>query len=236
MAHPSFCALSLVQQVPIGSEESEFSYDDIIMDFEAVGPFIKKDGLLLQYAYQNYDYDKMNIDQKKIVRAVVLSAVKNNGLALQFAPPSLTDDYYVVMAAVNKNGLALQFATKSLKKMNDVVMAAVQRDGLALKYAYGNYDYDKLDYHYKDLVLRVVQAAVEENGLALQFAPPSLKQDTNVVLAAVKNNGLALQFAHSSMKSNVAIAIFAVLKSKKAIEYVDESVKDIVENQVKPYK
>ena len=71
-------------------------------------------------------------------KTVVCKAVKQNGLALQFASDKLKNDKTIVCKAVQQNGLALQFASVELK--NDVtddtvVFKAVQQNGLALQYA-----------------------------------------------------------------------------------------------------
>jgi hypothetical protein len=42
---------------------------------------------------------------------MVLAAVRQNGVAFQFASPELHDDIHVVRAAVSANSLALQFAS-----------------------------------------------------------------------------------------------------------------------------
>ena len=48
-------------------------------------------------------------------KEIVLCAVKNDGMALQFASEELKNDEDVVMCAVKNNGLALQFANARLK-------------------------------------------------------------------------------------------------------------------------
>ena len=66
-------------------------------------------------------------------REVVLSAVKQNGTALQFAGP-FVQDKQVVTEAVNKHGMALQFA-ESYTQDKDVVLTAVMQHGMALQFA-----------------------------------------------------------------------------------------------------
>jgi histidinol phosphatase-like PHP family hydrolase len=44
-------------------------------------------------------------------------------------------DKEVVLAAVKQNGLALEYASKELQNDREVVLAAVKQDGRALEYA-----------------------------------------------------------------------------------------------------
>ena len=66
---------------------------------------------------------------------IVMAAVTQNGMALQFAAEFLRGNREIVMAAVASDGMALQFASHELKKDDDVVLAAVMQNILALQYA-----------------------------------------------------------------------------------------------------
>lgn len=68
-------------------------------------------------------------------REVVLEAVKQNGLALEYAPARFLGDRGIVLEAVQKNGLMLKHAQEPLKRDFAIVLAAVKQDGGALKYA-----------------------------------------------------------------------------------------------------
>ena len=57
-------------------------------------------------------------DIAKILREVELSAVTQNGLALQFAHPSLRNNCGVVMAAVTQNNNAFHYAGDGVKNLN----------------------------------------------------------------------------------------------------------------------
>ncbi len=75
---------------------------------------------------ENIDWNNKN---------VVLEAVKQNGLALQFASEKLQDDKNVVLEAVKQYGRALRFASENLRDDKDIVMTAVQQNRYALMYA-----------------------------------------------------------------------------------------------------
>ena len=69
----------------------------------------------------NKDIDYTNRD-------MVLKAVQENGLALEYASDELKDDVEIVITAVNNNGLALMYASDELKKDNDIIRAAVSEN------------------------------------------------------------------------------------------------------------
>ena len=56
-------------------------------------------------------------------KEAVLAAVKQNGMALEFADPALQKDKEIVLAAVTQNGMALEFAHLDLLKDKDIILA-----------------------------------------------------------------------------------------------------------------
>ena len=133
-----------------------------------------------------YDFANRKYNDK----AFMLTAVQQNGMALQYASEQLKSDRDVVLAAIRKNSWALEFASEQLKGDKDVVLAAVQQDGWALEFASEQLKGDK------DVVL----AAVQQNGLALQYASEQLKGDRAVVLAAIQQDGRALEYASEQLR------------------------------------
>ena len=71
----------------------------------------------------------------KADKDVVLAAVAQDGLALEYASAALQADRDVVLAAVAQSGWGLQYASAALKADRDVVLAAVTQEGYALAYA-----------------------------------------------------------------------------------------------------
>jgi len=57
-------------------------------------------------------------------KSFVLEAVKQNGLALQFADESFRKDKSIVLEAVKSSGGTLEFADESLQKDPDIIQAA----------------------------------------------------------------------------------------------------------------
>jgi len=154
-------------------------------------------------------------------RSVVLAAVKQEGLALEFADERLKSDRDIVLAAVTQNGEACHHADSSLQSDRDVVLAAVSRCGEALAWAADSLKRDR------DVVL----AAVANTGNALKYADRSFRSDRDVVLAAVAQEGRALRIADDSLKHDRQIVLVAVAQDGGALEYADESLncdRDIV--------
>ena len=57
-------------------------------------------------------------------KSFVLEAVKQDGLALEYADESLQKDKSIVLEAVKQDGVALEYADESLQKDPDIIKAA----------------------------------------------------------------------------------------------------------------
>ncbi|KAL3793980.1 hypothetical protein HJC23_009463 [Cyclotella cryptica] len=68
-----------------------------------------------------------------------MTAVKQDGLALQYVSPSLTNSKPIVMSAVRSNGMALEYASHEMRNDEDVVTAAALRDPKAVKFVGSEY-------------------------------------------------------------------------------------------------
>jgi hypothetical protein len=102
---------------------------------------------------------------------VVLAAVKQNGLALQFAAHGAASDQEVVMEAVRQNGRALFWADPERQADKTIVLEAVRQHGLALADASEDLRSDP------DVVLEAVRhtpAAIEYTSPALFFIDRSV--------------------------------------------------------------
>jgi hypothetical protein len=80
---------------------------------------VRKDGLLLG----NIKYAHL-VDDNEVVR----EAVKQNGLALEFASRRLRKKKQIVIIAVENNGMALQFTSVKKKDDIDIVLKAVENN------------------------------------------------------------------------------------------------------------
>lgn len=70
-------------------------------------------------------------------RDVVLSAVRQNGLALENASENLREDDSVLREALQQNGLSLAFASRRVRESGKYVKIAIKQNSQALSFSYG---------------------------------------------------------------------------------------------------
>jgi hypothetical protein len=155
---------------------------------------LKKDGSLLGKLHPKW----VAFDER-----VVLTAVAQNGIALQYADATYRDDKKIVLAAVHQNSCALQFASQRLKEDKEIVTAAVQKKGQTLLYASNNLAADR----------HVVLSAVKNDGLALKHASKDLQADKDVVFIALQSNGNALQYASKNLQIDGLDCMLTLIES-----------------------
>eukprot|EP00977_Amphora_coffeiformis_P020298 scaffold8050_cov180-Amphora_coffeaeformis.AAC.5 len=119
------------------------------------------------------------------VRALALTAVRVDGLALKHLSTALRADVEVVQAAVRQNGHALAWASPTLQACPTTVSLAIQsQQPFSYRLAVPALQ------HNLELVLQAVRA----DGRVLEFVVPPLKYQRQVIQAAVAQNGVALRF------------------------------------------
>ena len=152
-------------------------------------------------------------------RTVALVDVKTNGMLLK-KYPQFKDDFELVLCAVMENGLALQYASDNLLDECDIVIPAIKRGGKAynsfspLRFASTNLKSDRITVIY----------AVKQQGCALKYASKSLQSDLEIVLFAVKQDGLALEYASYDLQCNIDVILTAMNQNKHAFEYIGKEV------------
>eukprot|EP00435_Cladocopium_sp_Y103_P061593 s299_g23.t1 len=87
-------------------------------------------------------------------------SVRFDGLALQYASPSLRQDREIVLQAVRQHGCALEFACEELRSDRDVVWQAVNKTPRSLNLALGGLADDA---ELEDLA-RDVRCRIQETG------------------------------------------------------------------------
>lgn len=163
-----------------GSNLTNYVSKDLMKSPEFLEELIGGNGHYLHCASKTLIQDK----------CLVLKAVKNYGLALQFASYHWKDKD-VVEAAVRSDYRALKFADEELKKNMNLVLIAVNVNGFALEHAP----------HFcqnKD----VVEIAVKNNYPAVQYAHETLKQDLDFMKKMLDINVETFYFASSKLRSN----------------------------------
>jgi len=152
-------------------------------------------------------------------REVALDNVKINGLFLKNYS-QYQDDFDVVLYAVMQNGLALQYASYNFCDDREIVIPAIKCGGRSndiyspLSFASTKLKGDK----------NVVMFAVKQFGYALMYATVELQKDLDIVLSAVKQNGMALQFASYDLRCNLDVIVAALNQTKHALNLVPKKV------------
>jgi len=113
---------------------------------------------------------------------VVLEAVKQNGLALQFAG-EYQDNEWIVRHAIHENVDAFEYASSRLKDDKDFVIDILSH-GASLEFVSERLKDDK----------EVVMEAVSIVGNALYFASERLKSDPDVTDAAIAQDPTSIYF------------------------------------------
>lgn len=85
---------------------------------------LKENGLALSLAPENFKTER-----------VVYHAVKQNGMALQYAGASLQGNRRIVFQAVSQNGMALQFAKKELQNEKIIVEKSIEKSRIPLQFS-----------------------------------------------------------------------------------------------------
>eukprot|EP00759_Apiculatamorpha_spiralis_P029870 PhF_6_TR31821/c0_g1_i1/m.47017 len=201
-----------------------FQHAECGLDFDFMFRIVQKNGLLLQFMRpEQTPGNKFSITQ---------AAVKQNGLAIQYAPSELRVHPTIVKLAVERNGLALQFVDPPLRHDRGVTCLAIRQNLGAFLHSVhfdGPDVVTAIQSHSPSakeamLTIELMVFIVSKNGILLQFGTPALKANPVVVLAAVTNNGLALQYAEESLRSDLTIAVAAVQNDIKALELVGEFI------------
>ena len=128
---------------------------------------VQKDGMALAHVHKTYE--------------VVLAAVKQNGLALQFAGDF--QDEWIVRHAIHQNVAAFEYASR-FKDDKEFVLEVLTRDPALLEFVSDRLKDDK----------EVVMEAVSTLGNALYFASERLQSDPDVTDAAIAQDPTSIHF------------------------------------------
>ena len=160
-------------------------------------------------------------DEMKADKEVVLFAVSNDGKALEYASDELKADKEVVMRAISCEGLdkysyCIKYALKEFNPSKEMVIAIVSKLGDALKYASDTFKADK----------EAVLAAISNKGSALEYASEELKADKEMVMAALSNGG-SLKHASEELKADKEVVMIAVqyTTDSGALKYASNELK-----------
>jgi hypothetical protein len=137
---------------------------------------------------------------------MVISAIRNNFVALQFASDRLVDDLDVVKEAINsKHPNAFGYASTRLRRDKEATMYAISKNGLAIRYASRQFLEDR----------DIAMVAVQNNGEVLEFLPKQFRNDRDIVIAAIINYPSAIQYS-IEFRKDPDLIIFALQRDEDA--------------------
>mmetsp|Transcript_48584 Transcript_48584/g.115461 ORF Transcript_48584/g.115461 Transcript_48584/m.115461 type:complete len:373 (+) Transcript_48584:164-1282(+) len=155
-------------------------------------------------------------------RELVLAAVSQNGLSLQFAAEACWDDKAIVMQAVLQNGEALQFASWRLRSDRDVVEQAL----------YGEHYARSVPRYFPKFITPVMDVMQSSRAAdysvrwpVLRFASPALRDDRSFMMKEVSHMGFQLQFASEKLRKDKQLVLKAVQSVGVSFHFADEALK-----------
>jgi hypothetical protein len=156
---------------------------------------VKRDGLLIRGMWRSSHNDDDTI---------VMEAVKQNGLALQYASSRIKDFETIVTEAVKQNGLALEFASDRLKDDVNVTRIAAKQNPSSIQF----------------VSRRIAEHGVYQNPRFFQFVSKQLRDDPTFVWLVVRKDGMQLQYASAFAKNSEGVVVAALQQNKNAFQFL----------------
>eukprot|EP00928_Gymnodinium_smaydae_P040996 TRINITY_DN27767_c0_g1_i1.p1 TRINITY_DN27767_c0_g1~~TRINITY_DN27767_c0_g1_i1.p1 ORF type:complete len:328 (+),score=29.75 TRINITY_DN27767_c0_g1_i1:51-1034(+) len=170
-------------------------------------------------------------------KQALLTALKTNPFALEFASDDLRDDIDVVGCAVSAAGMALKFASLNLREDPSLVLRAVSTNYHALQFVSPVVRADegfalqvieqniKSICHMPEFLASLSDRAVAERAMrrtakCFEILPEKWRDDDMFAELAIRRDALALQHASERIRSSRAFALFAVARNGEALQYV----------------
>jgi len=137
-------------------------------------------------------------DWFKSDKEVILTAFKNNYRSLQFVPNLYDYDFYIYIMKINADAY---YYLPDYKNDYEIMSIFIESKGINLKLLGLKIKCDKI------ILSKIVLYLY--NRLKIEDAPEQLRSDRDIVIAAVKQDGFALKFASDELKDNIEIIIIA---------------------------
>jgi len=169
--------------------------------------------------------------------AIVTEAVKQNGLALEFASERLKKDIEIFNIAVEQNEDAALFAEENLYKSYKTALEDARLNGnitpqfndtrnlviLAIKTDTNNFK--SISDRLKDDE-SIVKLAVEKEGSLLQYASLRLRKDRDIVLLATQNTPSAILYVDITIQADESIVLWIIKKDPNLLKDLLKSIKN----------
>lgn len=147
-------------------------------------------------------------------KEIAIAAITSTPQMFEYLPIGLKDDKQIAKLAVSHWGPMLKFVSERLKFDHDVVTMAVK-----LKHP-DTFDHVPERLQYDPEIRRMAGF----DGDVLRDAPMWIKNDQEAVLAAVTDRGEELEYAHERLRGDKEVVKEAVKNSPDSIEFASESL------------
>jgi hypothetical protein len=159
-------------------------------------------------------------DEQKRDHEIVLTAIKNNPKAMEFASLEILDDKEFILEAI-KHGFSFEFVSKDLRNDKEFVLDAIKK-GNSLRLI----PEDDQKFPLESM----------KNGNILKYLSEELRNDKDIVLAAVRKNGFSLEFASEELKNSEEIVNESVNENPNSLIFASIYMKEnkqIIKNALK---
>lgn len=171
---------------------------------------ISKNGMLLYYS--NYRDDE----------EIVTMAIKNIGMALQFASERLRDNKTIVFEAIKNCVEAFEFASETLRNDKDFARYLLSL-GFAKSLKFMG-DWLRND-------SEIVSLALKIDVHVFKYASDKLRNNAFMVNWAIKVNGYAFRYASDCLRNDLTLAINAITKCP----YMYVFASDLIQYKISEY-
>jgi len=151
---------------------------------------------------------------------LVLLAVSENGLVLEFVPAIYQNNKDIVLAACLNNYKAIKYASLHVQKDREFMKNIMEKYNI-VKYI------NPLLYNDKEMIMLLIkyenlwwdQDYENCQNITLKYASDEFKNDYEIVLSAIKKSSYSLQYASKELQNNYNIVLTAVNKKGRTIKY-----------------
>lgn len=183
-----------------------------------------------------------DVPEHKMRDDIILSAVRQNKLAIQHVPEKLLSRdvcIEVIVQACEEDETPMVALLPDHCRTPEIMLVAVQRDARSLEFVREDKQrYNATAVFANGLAIRRIEnpcaavqmTAVLENPQALRYIP---LQQESIVMAALMRDGMALEFVKNK---DVAACTLALIQTEKAIAFVPYELRqffDVAQRQVK---
>jgi hypothetical protein len=145
---------------------------------------------------------------------VVITAVRQSGVSLQFASSRMCDDFDVVLAAVQNAGHALAYASTNLRMNKGICWAACVNYGSSLVY---------MNEHMRGDI-DIALAAARSDGDSVRFLSEKTMENEEIALAGIRGNSEAVVYLRPQSRvafPNGDLVVRVLQQNSLALEFMD---------------